>query len=160
MQIIIKNDKGFTLIELMIAVAIIGILVALATGGLLSYQAKAKQAEAKVNLGAIAELATSYKAENDSYQLTPSGADVTWNDLGWTPNMRTRYCYWYNGGAAAGTPTVLDVGVDYSDPGSVATANTFVAAAVGNIDRDASADQWLYDQNRNFTILQNDVITP
>lgn len=155
-----SHQDGFTLVELMITVAILGILASLATGSFLSYQAKAKQAEAKVNLGAIGELAFSYKAENNSYQLTPSGADVTWNDLGWAPNMRTRYCYWYNGEAAAGTPTVLDAGVDYSDPGSVARVNTFVAAAVGNIDRDASADQWFYDQDRNFTILQNDVIIP
>lgn len=148
-----NSQEGFTLIELMIAVAIIGILVTLATGGFLSYQARAKQAEAKINLGSIGELATSYRAEYNTYI-------TNWTGIGWQPIGRTRYRYWYNGGAAAGTPTSPEVGVNYSDPGSVAADNTFTAAAVGNIDRDASTDQWLYNQGRLFTILQNDVTTP
>jgi len=52
------------------------------------------------------------------------------------------------------------VGVDYSDPGSSADDSTFTAAAVGNIDRDNAADQWLCGENRNFVNLQNDVMTP
>lgn len=151
----VKNVRqdGFTLIELMIVVAILGILATLATGGFLSYQAKAKQAEAKTNLGSIGELALSYKTEYDTYI-------TSWSNMGWLPQGSTRYRYWYNGAAAAGTPTSTEAGVSYSDPGSVAAANTFVTAAVGNIDRDVSTDQWLYDQNRTFTNLQNDVTTP
>jgi len=128
-------------------------LVSIATGSFLSYQAKAKQAEPKVNLGAIGELALSYNAEHDTYV-------TDWAGIGWQPNLTTRYRYWYNGAAAAGTPTAPDAGVDYSDPGSVATSETFIAAAVGNIDRDVSADQWFYDQSRSLTILQSDVTTP
>src|SRR3990172_10299174 len=146
----IKGQSGFTLIELMIAVGIVGILVTLATGSFLSYQAKAKQAEAKINLGAIGDLAISYKAEYSTYI-------TDWTGIGWQPRQTTRYRYWYNGLAAAGTPPVPDAGIDYSDPGSLATQATFVAATVGNIDRDASTDQWLYDQNRSFTLQQNDV---
>jgi prepilin-type N-terminal cleavage/methylation domain-containing protein len=155
MQIIIKNDKGFTLIELMVAVVILGILVTLATGGFLSYQAKVKQAEAKTNLGSICELAISYKAEYDTY-------DTDWTGIGWQPQGTTRYRYWYNGDPAANTPTSPEEDVDYSDPdpGSAADDDTFIAAAVGNIDSDASTDQWLYDQNRSFTLQQNDVTTP
>lgn len=144
---------GFTLIELMIVVGILGILVALATGSFLSYQARAKQAEAKSNLGAIGELATSYKTEYDTYS-------TNWTGIGWQPIGSTRYRYWYNGAFAVGTPTVPQVGIDYSDPGSATTADTFASTAVGNIDRDNSTDQWLYNQTRSFTILQNDVITP
>ena len=47
------NHKGFTLIELMIVVAIVGILAAIAIPNFLNYQAKSQQAEAKANLGAI-----------------------------------------------------------------------------------------------------------
>lgn len=155
-----KNNEGFTLIELMVTVAVVGILVTIATGGFLSYQAKSKQSEAKINLGSIGGMALSYKAENDSYSQTPAGAAVTLDDLGWLPQTITRYRYFYNGVAAVGTPTVIDAGVDYSDPGSAAADNTFTATAVGNVDSDLSSDQWLYDQNRSFTILQNDVITP
>ena len=79
-----RKKEGFTLIELMVAVAIIGILVALATGSFLSYQAKSKQAEAKANLGSIGELALAYKTEYDTYV-------TNWTGIGWQPKGNTRY---------------------------------------------------------------------
>ncbi len=147
------NQNGFTLIELMIVVGILGILASLALGSFLSYQAKAKQAEVKANLGAIGEMAITYKSEYDTY-------NTDWAGIGWDPRKITRYRYWYNGIAAAGTPTAPEAGVDYSDPGSAAAVNSFSAAGVANIDRDISTDQWLFDQNRIFIIQQNDVTTP
>ena len=150
---VLRSRCGFTLIELMVVVGILGILATIATGSFLSYQSKAKQAEAKTNLASIGEMALSYKTEHDTYI-------TNWNSIGWQPRLVTRYSYWYNSLAAAGTPTSPEVGIDYSDPGAVATADSFVAAAVGNIDNDAYTDQWLYNQNRIFTIQQNDVTTP
>ena len=150
----VKNVRqyGFTLVELMVTVAILGILAALATGSFFSYQARAKQSEIKSNLGAIGELAISYKTEYDTYI-------TDWSGIGWQPMGTTRYRYWYNGAAAAGTPTSPETGTNYSDPGSAAAVDTFVAGAVGNIDRDNFTDQWLYNQNRSFTVQQNDVTT-
>ena len=49
----LRSKKGFTLIELMIVVAIIGILAAIAIPNFLQFQAKSKQSEAKTNLGGI-----------------------------------------------------------------------------------------------------------
>lgn len=54
------NKKGFTLIELMIVVAIIGILAAVAVPGFVQYIKSSKTSEAKTNLKAIADGAISY----------------------------------------------------------------------------------------------------
>ena len=127
------KTKGFTLIELMITIAIVGILATVAIGEYLSYQAKAKQAEAKVNLEAIGKMAEAYRAEHDTYFAYIS-------ELGWSPNQRTRYKYRYNSSSAFNTPTETFPGVDYSDPGSFANNVAFSAYAVGNIDTDAGRD--------------------
>ncbi len=63
----VKNNKGFTLIELMIVVAIIGVLAAIAIPNFLNYQCKAKQSEAKSSLGTIRTAQEAYLAEYDSY---------------------------------------------------------------------------------------------
>src|SRR5512143_4375602 len=61
------NRKGFTLIELMIVVAIIGIMAAIANPNFLKYQAKSKQSEAKTNLKGIFTSETSYFGEQNNY---------------------------------------------------------------------------------------------
>ena len=63
----ITGQKGFTLIELMIVVAIIGILAAIAIPIFLTYQAKAKSSEAKTNLNGIRTSEIAFFAENGAY---------------------------------------------------------------------------------------------
>jgi type IV pilus assembly protein PilA len=63
----LKSKKGFTLIELMIVVAIIGILAAIAIPNFLTYQLKSRQSEAKVNLGAIKTSLIAFQAERGCY---------------------------------------------------------------------------------------------
>jgi len=56
----IRNKKGFTLIELMIVVAIIAILAAIAIPNFLKFQAKSKQSEARTMLTGIYEAELAY----------------------------------------------------------------------------------------------------
>ena len=66
-QLKLKGQKGFTLIELMIVVAIIGILAAIAIPNFLQYQLKSRQSEAKTNLQAIKTSEVSFQAERGCY---------------------------------------------------------------------------------------------
>jgi type IV pilus assembly protein PilA len=63
----LRKQEGFTLIELMIVVAIIGILAAIAIPNFLQYQMKSRQSEAKTNLGAIKTSLVSWQGERGCY---------------------------------------------------------------------------------------------
>jgi type IV pilus assembly protein PilA len=78
MKKMLKNKKGFTLIELMIVVAIIGILAAIAIPNFMNYQCKARQSEAKTALGTLRSLQEAYFAEHDTYtaNLTNLGYEL------------------------------------------------------------------------------------
>lgn len=56
----LKNSKGFTLIELMIVVAILGILAAIAIPALTKYMRRSKTSEAKTNIAKMFDGVSSY----------------------------------------------------------------------------------------------------
>ena len=155
----LHGKKGFTLIELMIVVAIIGILAAIAIPNFLRYQAKSKQTEAKTNLGAIGTNAEAYRAESDTYETNFAG-------LGWQATGKTRYAYYYgkSGSISSILPTdsasISPATIDASTyPAAVAASGQayFTAGATGNIDTDTTTDQWIYDSTRTLSNVQNDV---
>mgnify|MGYP001181686690 FL=1 len=71
-----KNAKGFTLIELMIVVAIIGILAAIAIPQYNKYVARTQVAEAFALLGPVKQALTLYHQETGNFPAWTNAADV------------------------------------------------------------------------------------
>ncbi len=67
MHVSIRNNKGFSLVELMVVVAIIGILAAIAVPNFQRFSAKSKQSEAKANLSMLYASEASFYGEWQSY---------------------------------------------------------------------------------------------
>jgi type IV pilus assembly protein PilA len=99
---------GFTLIELMIVVAIIGILAAIAIPNFLKFQLRSKTGEAKTNLAALRTAEEGYFAEYGVYITAadyPGAATVTsakqewvapvagFDTVGWGPEGEVYYSY-------------------------------------------------------------------
>jgi type IV pilus assembly protein PilA len=80
------SDRGFTLVEVMIVVAILGILAALAIPSFLRFQARSKQAEVKTNLKAVFTGQKSAFSNRDRYSTSVA-------ELGFAPERGNRYRY-------------------------------------------------------------------
>ena len=141
-----KPAAGFTLIELMIVVAIIGILASLAIPNFLKFQARARQSEAKANLKGIYTATQSYFVEYGTYIC---------GTCGFAPQPRNRYTYNFDGTATFVTDTNTNVAACNTGVATAAQSQTaFKSTAAGQIDSDATCDCWSIT---NTNVLNNDV---
>src|SRR4030066_2250655 len=141
---ILKKNRGFTMIELMIVVALIGILAAIAIPNFLSFVSQTRRSEVKSNLEAIYKAESSYFGEKDRYSASFVG--IRWGPIGvahYTYSVGTEYFGKDNNvnpKPASATPAAND--------------NSFAAYGWGNIDSDSIVDIWHIDQMKNIV---NDV---
>ena len=113
------HRPGFSLIELMIVVAIIGLLAVLAIPNFIRFQARSKQGEVKLNLKALATAEQSYYQEKGAYT-------ECLRKVGFSPERGNRYHYSINSAAdaeACNTVEMRDTG-----PGTTAAGDAEVNA--------------------------------
>ena len=100
----LNNNKGFSLIELMVVVAIMGVLASIGIPQFAKFQAKARQSEAKGHLSALFTAETSFKSEWNGYtvDLADVGFAVTGANLRYVAGFNATACTGY---PATGAPT-------------------------------------------------------
>lgn len=127
----VRSSKGFTLIELMIVVAIIGILAAIAIPNFLRYQLRAKFSELKTNAEAI------YKSEESLRQservLCTGAATGVYADLGPIPATAptAQKMSWTPGEIQLAS--AIDWNVQGATYGQYQTATASTTAPAGNV---------------------------
>ncbi len=136
----LKSTRGFTLVEVMIVVVIIGILVGLAVPNFTRSTVKAKQTEAKLILKQIYTMQQTYREEYDTFWVPSEGQTASaenpdaFSELGIELMSEARYTY-----------------------SIIATDMTFTAiATANNLDTDETEDKWQIDQDGTLLALVDD----
>ena len=134
------NRKGFTLIELMIVVVIIGILAALAIPRFMQATTKSKQSEAKQILKQIYTMQRAYRQEYNTYGdnglAFGTGVGGTFVDIG--VEIQTSALYTYT---------------------MTAAIDAFSCVATADLDDDPAIDTWTITEAGVLVNNPNDVTT-
>lgn len=120
-KVVRMTEAGFTLVELMIVVAIIGILAAIAIPNFQKYQAKARQKESHLALSGIYTAETSNQGEFATYTGCLANAGYQPDGVITGPGGRRNY--------AAGVANALCTGPTWGGP--AAATCSMGGAAVG-----------------------------
>ena len=92
-----QQQQGFTIIELLIAMIIVGILAAIALPSILNQSAKAKQSEGKTYVSVINRAQQRYRMEEGNFATTSNELEL---DL---PNITNNYIYTISGNNSEAT---------------------------------------------------------
>lgn len=127
------------------------LMAAIAIPNFMKFQAKAKQSEARTNLGAVYTAQTSHFGEEDSF-------GDSFDAIAWKPEGQTRYSYFLPNQTILnmqGGPECQQLPPEVT---AAASQEGFLAVASGNIDSDATCDIWVINEKRELQNLQNDVM--
>lgn len=158
----LKKD-GFSLIELMIVIAIIAFLAAVSMPTFSKMMAKSKRTEAYLNLHALYAAQKVYWAEHGSYTTSLNGPDSAgWSPEGYHGGGSDENFYYTYGFAQGGEGSSYFTGKLQTSAaflsGSSADKTGFVAYAVGDIDGDGKPDILSINQDNVITIVQDDLV--